>query len=42
MLGGFCEYLGMATGTRFLGLIVIGAYLASFVCRGRGGAPGRN
>jgi len=33
MLGGFVEYLGMATGSRFLTVIVIVAYAASFLCR---------
>ncbi len=32
MIGGFCEYLGMVTGTRSLMLLVIGAYLLSFLC----------
>ncbi len=31
-VGGFFEYAGMALGTRSLGLFVIAAYLASFVC----------
>ncbi len=33
MIGGFCEYLGMAFGTRHLMLIVVAAYLASWACR---------
>jgi hypothetical protein len=33
MIGGFCEYLGMATGNRSLMLLVIGAYVLSLVCR---------
>jgi hypothetical protein len=33
MIGGFCEYLGMATGTGTLMLVVIAAYLISFACR---------
>ena len=32
MIGGFCEYLGMATGNHNLALLVIGAYLGSLVC----------
>ena len=32
MLGGFCEYLGMAIGHRALLLIVLMAYLASLAC----------
>lgn len=32
-LGGFCEYLGMAVGVHALMLIVMGAYLASLLCR---------
>jgi len=31
-IGGFCEYLGMATGTHVLWWVVIGAYCASFLC----------
>jgi hypothetical protein len=38
MIGGFCEYLGMATGTSALSYLVIAAYVASFLCRlGRSG-----
>jgi hypothetical protein len=31
-IGGFCEYLGMATGSRWLMLLVFGAYGGSMVC----------
>ena len=33
MVGGFCEYLGMATGNRALMVLVFAAYLASAICR---------
>jgi hypothetical protein len=33
MAGGFCEYLGMLAGTEKLMLIVMLAYLGSFICR---------
>jgi hypothetical protein len=33
MIGGFCEYLGMATGLRVLYLLVMAAYAASLACR---------
>jgi hypothetical protein len=33
MVGGFCEYLGMATGHSALTLLVIGAYAASSLCQ---------
>jgi hypothetical protein len=33
MIGGFCEYLGMMTGTKSLMLIVMAAYLCSLACR---------
>lgn len=33
MIGGFCEYLGMATGNSALMLLVIAAYAASAVCQ---------
>jgi hypothetical protein len=40
MIGGFSEYLGMATGTERLALVVIGAYVASMVCLfGASGLP---
>jgi hypothetical protein len=40
MIGGFCEYGGMAIGTSNLMLIVVAAYIASLVCRSRlAGAP---
>ena len=32
MVGGFCEYLGMAVGTGSLMGIVLGAYVASWLC----------
>jgi hypothetical protein len=32
-IGGFCEYLGMATGMRLLWGLVLLAYIASFVCQ---------
>jgi hypothetical protein len=32
MIGGFCEYLSMATGSQWLTLLVMGAYLGSVVC----------
>lgn len=32
MVGGFCEYLGMAVGSRNLMLVVFGAYVASWAC----------
>ena len=35
MIGGFCEYLGMATGTGTLMLLVIAAYGISMGCRTR-------
>lgn len=38
MIGGFCEYLGMAMGHHTLALLVIGAYLASLWCRIRIGS----
>ena len=38
MIGGFCEYLGMVTGSRSLMLLVICAYLLSLLCRVRPGA----
>jgi Spermine/spermidine synthase domain len=31
-IGGFSEYLGMATGARYLSFVLIGAYLLSFLC----------
>jgi hypothetical protein len=31
-IGGFCEYLGMATGSRWLMLLVFGAYAGSLMC----------
>jgi hypothetical protein len=31
-IGGFCEYLGMATGSRWLMLLVFGAYAGSMMC----------
>lgn len=31
-VGGFLEYLGMALGTRSLGLFVIAAYAVSMAC----------
>jgi hypothetical protein len=31
--GGFCEYLGMAIGSRHLMFIVFAAYLGSLICR---------
>jgi len=31
MIGGFCEYLGMATGSQWLTLLVMGAYIGSLV-----------
>jgi hypothetical protein len=31
-IGGFCEYLGMAIGSQSLSLLVMVAYVASFVC----------
>jgi hypothetical protein len=33
MIGGFCEYLGMAIGSQNLTLVVVAAYGASLVCR---------
>jgi hypothetical protein len=33
MIGGFCEYLGMAIGSQNLALVVVAAYGASLVCR---------
>ena len=40
-LGGFSEYLGMLTGQHQLGLLVLAAYAASFLClRARSRAPG--
>jgi hypothetical protein len=35
MIGGFCEYLGMAIGTRNLMLIIVAAYLLSLTTRWR-------
>jgi hypothetical protein len=32
VLGGWSEYATMATGIRFMALIALGLYLASFVC----------
>jgi hypothetical protein len=32
MTGGFCEYLGMATGYQSLMFLVLGAYAASLAC----------
>jgi hypothetical protein len=45
MIGGFCEYLGMAIGNHRLSLLVVGAYLLSLLTlaaarRARGGAAG--
>jgi hypothetical protein len=34
-IGGFAEYLGMATGYHALSLLVVAAYLGSLVCRRR-------
>ncbi|SIO22002.1 hypothetical protein SAMN05444166_3061 [Singulisphaera sp. GP187] len=36
MIGGFCEYIGMATGNSALMLLVIGAYAASALCQLKG------
>ncbi|MCX6986338.1 MAG: spermidine synthase, partial [Lentisphaerae bacterium] len=33
MIGGFCEYIGMVTGTKSLMLLVICAYFLSLLCR---------
>jgi Spermine/spermidine synthase domain len=35
-IGGFCDYLAMATGAHALMLIIMGAYAASLLCRGVG------
>lgn len=35
-IGGFCEYLGMAIGVHALMLIIMGAYIASLMCRALG------
>jgi hypothetical protein len=32
-IGGFCEYLGMAFGSNALSLLVMAAYVSSFLCR---------
>ncbi|MCZ6602345.1 MAG: spermidine synthase, partial [Planctomycetota bacterium] len=40
-IGGFLEYLGMAIGHQALGLIVMGAYVASFIFVGWGASTGR-
>ncbi len=40
MCGGFCEYLGMAIGNHWLGVIVVAAYLASMLAlRGEAARP---
>lgn len=38
MIGGFCEYIGMATGNSALMLLVFGAYGASALCQFKKGA----
>ncbi len=38
MIGGFCEYIGMATGNSALMLLVFGAYGASAFCQFKKGA----
>lgn len=37
VLGGFCEYLGMVTGDRFLAVIVIAGYGTSWLCQRKAG-----
>ncbi len=32
MIGGFCEYLGMFTGSHWLTVLVMGAYAGSLIC----------
>ena len=41
MIGGFCEYLGMAIGSHLLSVLVITAYLGSLLVLYRSGRSGR-
>ena len=41
MIGGFCEYLGMAIGSHLLSVLVMAAYLGSFLILYRSGRTGR-